>query len=563
LEGFFIEKCNNLDTEVYSRRFKIHNISKMKTKILFLTLFTILFSCQKTEIKLFGEQTSIVPIPKSINIDPDKRELILSNSILFFTISPEINTLLNVLEKDIESISSMDIKFKETNKIEADLVFEIKNNFEDEEYSIQIGNNIIVNGGSYNALAMAKSSLIQLLKLEKNKLIFPILEIKDKPDSEYRGLLIDLARMWHDVSTLKDIIDLASFYKIKYLQLHLSDDQSFTFPSEKFPKLATPDRPYSKKDFRDLVKYAKDRGIIIIPEMDIPGHSRQMVEIYPEIFGVNNKMLQTNPWKSNVINIGSEKVYDAIDQLIGEIIEVFDTSPYFHIGGDEANLDLYKNVPEINSFMKKNNLGTDVHELFRYFLVRMNEIVKKHNKKMFLWEGFRREGKIEIPRDVVVFAFETMYHLPSHLIEDGFTVVNTSWTPLYLVNGGVKQPRARRAVWSPEKIYSWNVWRWEHWWYKTPVYKNPMQLEETSQIIGGQMCAWEQAGEAEIPTLRKRLPVFIERVWNNKEKIPFEDFFTRVEKNDLKLSGIINDKRQDSILLGFDSDDHYEAMWVD
>ena len=210
-----------------------------------------------------------------------------------------------------------------------------------------------------------------------------MLEIEDKPDSEYRGLLVDLARMWHDVSTLKDIIDLASFYKIKYLQLHLSDDQSFTFPSEIFPKLASRDRPYSKKDLRELVKYASDRGIIIIPEMDIPGHSRQFVEIYPEIFGVNNRMLQINPWKSNVINIGSEKVYAAIDLLIGEIVEVFDTSPYFHIGGDEANLDLYKNVPEINSFMRKNNLGKDVNELFRYFLVRMNEIVKKHNKKCF------------------------------------------------------------------------------------------------------------------------------------------------------------------------------------
>jgi len=535
----------------------------MKEKILLLIFLTTLYSCETAQTKILDNQLNIVPIPKNITLDSGKRRLLLSNSILFFTNSLEINSLLDVFEKDIESISSIDIKFKETTKIKADLVFEIDNNLEDEEYSIQIGNNIIVNGGSYNALSMAKSSLVQLLKLEKNKLIFPMLEIKDKPDSEYRGLLIDLARMWHDVPTLKNIIDLASFYKIKYLQLHLSDDQSFTFPSEKFPKLATPDRPYSKKDFRDLVKYAKDRGIIIIPEMDIPGHSRQMVEIYPEIFGVNNKMLQINSWKSNVINIGSEKVYDAIDQLIGEIVEVFDTSPYFHIGGDEANLDLYKNVPEINSFMRKNNLGTDVHELFRYFLVRMNEIVKKHDKKMFLWEGFRREGKIEIPRDVVVFAFETMYHLPSHLIEDGFTVVNTSWTPLYLVNGGVKQPRARRAVWSPETIYSWNIWRWEHWWYKTPVYKNPMQLEETSQIIGGQMCSWEQTGEAEIPTLRKRLPVFIERVWNNKEKIPFKDFFTRVEKNDLKLSKIINDKRQDSILLGFDSDDHYDGMWVD
>tara|TARA_B100000927_G_scaffold100201_1_gene81075 strand:- start:1926 stop:3533 length:1608 start_codon:yes stop_codon:yes gene_type:complete len=535
----------------------------MKEKTLILIFLTALYSCETTQTKIVDDQPNIVPIPKNVILDAGKRSLVLTNSILFFINSPELNTLLGVFEKDIESISSMDIKFRNTSKIKADLIFEIDNNLEDEEYSIKISNNISINGGSYNALAMAKSTLNQLLKLKKNKLIFPMLEIVDKPDSEYRGLLIDLARMWHDVSTLKNIIDLASFYKIKYLQLHLSDDQSFTFPSEIFPKLASPDRPYSKRDFRELVKYASDRGIIIIPEMDIPGHSRQFVEIYPEIFGVNNKMLQTNPWKSNVINIGSEKVYSAIDQLIGEIIEVFNTSPYFHIGGDEANLDLYKNVPEINSFMRKNNLGKDVHELFRYFLVRMNEIVKKHNKKMFLWEGFRREGEIEIPRDVVVFAFETMYHLPSHLIEDGFTVVNTSWTPLYLVNGGVKQPRARRAVWSPETIYSWNIWRWEHWWDQTPVYKNPMQLEETSQIIGGQMCSWEQAGEAEIPSLRKRLPVFIERVWNNKEKMPFEDFFIRVEKNDLKLSKIINDKRQDSILLGFDSDDHYDGMWVD
>tara|TARA_X000000950_G_scaffold165307_1_gene202001 strand:- start:1510 stop:3117 length:1608 start_codon:yes stop_codon:yes gene_type:complete len=535
----------------------------MKEKILLLIFLITFSSCQKAKTKIVDDQLSIVPIPKNIILDSKKRGLVLTNSILFFTSSPEINSLVSIFEKDIESISSVDINFKETPKTKANLIFEIDNNLKNEEYSIRISDNILINGGSYDALAMAKSSLLQLLEVEKSKLIFPFLELKDRPDSAYRGLLIDLARMWHDVPTLKNIIDLASFYKIKYLQLHLSDDQSFTFPSEKFPKLATPDRPYSKKDFRSLVKYAKDRGIIIIPELDVPGHSRQFVEIYPEIFAVNNKMLQINPSKSNVINIGSEKVYDAIDQLIGEIIEVFDTSPFFHIGGDEANLELYKNVPEINSFMKKNNLGTDVHELFRYFLVRMNEIVKKHNKKMFLWEGFRREGKIEIPRDVVVFAFETMYHLPSHLIEDGFTVVNTSWTPLYLVNGGLKQPRARRAVWSPETIYSWNIWRWEHWWYKTPVYKNPMQLEETSQIIGAQMCSWEQAGEAEIPTLRKRLPVFIERVWNNKQKISFEEFFPKVEKNDIKLSKIINDKRQDSVLVGFDSDDHYDNMWVD
>ena len=525
----------------------------MKNFILILGALICGFSCDIKQGNLSIEINDlIVPIPKNIQIHSKDKFVVLNQNISIFCNQPQLYSLVNILKKDFQNLSGVDFKFSNVDKEAADLIFEIDSNLQSEEYNVSILKKVILKGGSYRALAMAKSSLIQILKMNDNLIYFPIVEISDKPDSQYRGLLIDLARMWHSVPTLKKIIDLAAFYKINYLQLHLSDDQSFTFPSEKYPKLATPDRPYSKDDFRDLVEYAKVRGIIIIPELDVPGHSRQFVELYPEIFGVNNKLLQINPSKSNVINIANEEVYNAIEDIIGEIIDVFDTSPFFHIGGDEANLSLYENVPEVINFMKKNDLGTDVHELFRYFIVRMNEIVKKHGKKMFLWEGFRREGKIEIPRDIIVFEFETMYHLPGDLIEDGFSVVNTSWTPLYLVNGGVKQPRARRAMWSPEKIYSWNIWRWEHWWEKTPAYKKPIQLEKTDQIIGGQMCSWEQAGSAEIPTLRKRLPVFVERVWNNESRLPFKDFFLKVEANDVKLSKIIGDSRQDTVLLEYD-----------
>ena len=165
--------------------------------------FNISVFLREEEKKIIDQQTSIVPIPKTINIDPDKRALNLSSSISFYSNNPEIDNLISVFEKEIESMSSIDIKLRNTSKIEADLIFEIDNNLEEEEYSIKISNNISINGGSYNALAMAKSTLNQLLKLKKNKLIFPMLEIEDKPDSEYRGLLVDLARMWHDVSTLK------------------------------------------------------------------------------------------------------------------------------------------------------------------------------------------------------------------------------------------------------------------------------------------------------------------------------------------------------------------------
>ena len=534
----------------------------MKNFLLILLILVFALSCEiKHDDQSIKFNNLIVPIPKNIQIHSQDEFVVLNKNIPIFCNQPQLYSLVDVLKNDLQNLSGIDFNFSNVNKEAADLIFEIDSNLQSEEYNVNTIQKVILKGGSYRALAMAKSTLVQILKINNNLIYCPIVKISDKPDSEYRGLLIDLARMWHDIPTLKKIIDLAAFYKINYLQLHLSDDQSFTFPSEKYPKLSTPDRPYSKHDFRDLVNYAKMRGIIIIPELDIPGHSRQFVEIYPEIFGVKNKLLQTNPSKSNVINIANEEVYNAIDDIIGEIIDVFDTSPFFHIGGDEANLSLYENVPEVINFMEKHDLGTDVHELFRYFIVRMNEIVKKHGKKMFLWEGFRREGKIKIPRDITVFEFETMYHLPGDLIEDGFSVVNTSWMPLYLVNGGVKQPRARRGMWSPEKIYSWNIWRWENWWEKSPVYKKPIQLEKTDQIIGGQMCSWEQAGSAEIPTLRKRLPIFIERVWNNEKRAPFEEFYLKVEANDVKLSKIINDSRQDTVLLGYDFEGN--CLWCD
>ena len=421
----------------------------------------------------------------------------------------------------------------------------------------KIDKNVFVTGGSYNAISMAKSSLIQMVKLKGSEtIILPKSKIFDMPDSSYRGLMIDLSRMWHSLESIRNVIDLASFYKIKYLQLHLSDDQAFVFPTDSFPNLPTPDRPYSKKDFIELVEYAKIRGVTIVPEIDVPGHSRQFIETYPKIFDVDNGIK-----KSNVINIANENVYNAIDQIIGEVAEVFYNSPFIHMGADEAKLDLYKNVTEVDSFMKKNKLGEDIHELYRYFIVRINEIVKKYNKQMLVWEGFRKEGKIKIPKDIIVFEFETLYNHPQNLIEDGHTVVNTSWTPLYAVYGGVKNKMAQRAVWSPERIYKWNKWRWEHFSKTVPGY-NPIQLKETPLVIGGQMCSWEQSGDAEIPVLRKRLPVFSERVWNDKSKKSFEQIFSTIERTDKILSLLINDNRQDSVLIGYNFKKD-SCLWCD
>ena len=523
------------------------NNSPLTIRLFFLLLPLFVLVCNDQKSTKYSPEIEIIPSPKEIIKDRDNGALELENTISIFVKGEDSKKFFDLFTNDLKIIFSQNLNFKKSDNIDSDISFNIENSLGNEEYKIEIDKNVIITGGSYNAITMAKSSLLQIIKLKSNKtIILPKSKIIDEPDSSYRGLMIDLSRMWHSLESIRNVIDLASFYKIKYLQLHLSDDQAFAFPTDSFPNLPTPDRPYTKKDFVELVEYAKIRGVTIIPEIDVPGHSRQFIETYPKIFDVDNGIK-----KSNVINIANEEVYKALDQIIAEVVEVFYNSPFVHMGADEAKLDLYKNVKEVKSFMKKNKLGDDVHELYRYFIVRVNKIVKKYDKQMLVWEGFRKEGKIKIPKDIIVFEFETLYNHPKNLIEDGYTLVNTSWTPLYAVYGGVKNKMARRAVWSPERIYKWNKWRWEHFSKDVPGY-NPIQLNETPKVIGGQMCSWEQSGEAEIPVLRKRLPVFSERVWNDKPKKSFEKIFSTIERTDKILSLIINDKRQDSILVGYD-----------
>ena len=153
-------------------------------------------------------------------------------------------------------------------------------------------------------------------------------------------------------------------------------------------------------------------------------------------------------------------------------------------------------------------------------------------------KGFRPEGKVEIPKDILVFEFETIRYLPQQLIDDGYTVVNTAWKSRYVVN---------KKKFSPESIYKWNRWYWANWWDKAPSF-NPIQNDLTEQVIGGQMCSWEQAQAAELPSLRKRLLIMNERLWNTDTRLPLEDVLTVLNATNAKLSLLINDTRQDSLV---------------
>lgn len=525
----------------------------MKFSVLIL-LVSVVVGCNDKPIQIvYKTQNKIIPTPKEIQYLSNEKSLELPKDIKIYYSNESLRPIASIFMEQLNLLGpEHKLSFENSNNASMSLVLD--DTMKEEEHQISIDESIMISGGSYRAISAAMTSILHLLEKNGEDILFPLVKIRDFPDATYRGLMIDLARRWHTIETLKKLIDLSAFYKLNYMQLHLTDDQSFTFPSKAYPKLATKDRHYSKEELVDLVNYAEQRGITLIPEIDIPGHSKKIIETYPEIFSPKIKEWGKNMWGgdaiNNVINIGSEEVYSALEILLDEVIEVFHTSPYIHIGADEATIDNLEGDPLAEAMMKKENLEGDVHELYRHFIVRMNDLVKSKNKTMCIWEGFKREGKIEIPRDLIVFEFESLYNLPNHLVEDGYTLVNTSWVPLYVVGTGVEGGWIPRK-WEPKKIYSWNMWQWENFYHKSPASKEPIQLDKTPLVIGAQMCAWEQTDESEIPSLRRRIPPFIERIWNTDYKLPYEEFYTNLDQTDNRLSIIINNREQDSLLLGY------------
>ena len=471
-----------------------------------------------TALATQAEQCRIIPQPHSVEFK--KGEMMVGSRIVIG--SPELKTLAEVVAEEFHLLTGKNLSIASGKPIAGDVHLQIDPTLKGEAYEASVDRQAAVKGSNYDAVAMGTVSLLQSLAKRENQIVLPKLIIKDQPAVAYRGLLVDIARRWHRFETLKQLIVLCRWYKIRYLQLHFNDTESFTFPSRAFPRLATKDRHYTLDQLKELEAFAAARGVTIIPEVEMPGHSAAVIRGIPEHVACEP------PYKHEVCP-GRESTYRALDTIIGEFCEVFKKTPYFHIGADEVRKVGWAKCKHCRKLKDKENLAND-RELYRRFIVKMNESVKGHGKKTIVWEGFHREGNTEIPRDITVMVFECSYNLPHHLIEDGYTVINASWQPLYVVN---------KRAWEPEYIHSWNMYRWENHWPESKAYPDGIDVRQTSQVIGAQMCAWEQKDEVEIPSLRRRLPTLSQRIWNPDSKEDFREFTKRLDMQDQGLEKLL------------------------
>ncbi len=456
---------------------------------------------------------NVIPMPKSVKIGEGRI------------------ALLNAITSD-ESFGVYSETFRLTAKKLFDVDFLVGEGgialkkvagLDNEEYKLTVSEaGVVIEASDAEGINNGIATLYQLIDVLDGKINLPVCEISDKPDSSYRAIMLDMPANMRTFEQLIHYVDICYLYKIKYLHLHLADNGGYNLPSKKFPKLPTPGKHYTVDQINYLRKYCADRGIIIIPEVDVPGHATYLNVTYPELFGCTPIEGEA---RKDLVCIGKPGVMENLQAIFEEVIELFPESPYIHIGGDEAIIDAWNNCEDCKKFMKENGLK-DVKALYTRSIKLLTDMILELGKKPVVWEGFPRDGAEEISRDVIVTAWESLYHLPNELLEEGFTVTNSSWEPLYCVDpNGYHGQFVKGGRWQPKDVLcDWNLYTWKNWWDKSAAYEKPIVVEPTDKVIGATFCAWTWSYDIDINPILENVPAMCEKIWNINSTYTYEEF---------------------------------------
>ena len=261
----------------------------------------------------------------------------------------------------------------------------------DESYTLKIDDEgIIIKSKTDLGALHGLSTLAQLIEVRDGAYVFPFIEISDAPRFVWRGLMMDVGRHFMPVDVVKRNLDAMAFVKLNVFHWHLSDDQGFRVEVKQLPKLhedASDGLYYTQDQIKDVVKYADDRGIRVVPEFDVPGHATAFLTAYPE-FASNKEIDYQLERNSGIfdptLDPTNPDLYVFLDVLFKEVTPLF-PDEYFHIGGDENEGKHWDENPDIQAFMKENNLA-DNHELQTYFNIELEKILQKYDKKLMGWE---------------------------------------------------------------------------------------------------------------------------------------------------------------------------------
>jgi len=371
-------------------------------------------------------------------------------------------------------------------------------------------------------------TFLQLLASDKDGFYFPAVSIADKPRFAWRGLMIDSARHFQPMEVLKRNLDAMAAVKLNVLHWHLTEDQGFRIESKKFPELHQMGSDgffYTQEQAREIIKYAADRGIRVMPEFDMPGHATAWLVSHPEIGSAPGpyKIERLPGIFDPTMDPTNEKTYRLLKGFFKEMSALFPDA-YMHIGGDENKGKQWTANQKIQAFMKEKGIK-DNHELQTYFNKRLLKFLQKEGKIMMGWDEIFQP---DLPKDVVIHSWRGQKAL-ANAAKQGFQGVLSNGYYIDLMF-----PASQHYAVDPLPADS------------------PLSAEEQKRILGGEATMWSEWVSPETIDSRiwTRTAAIAERFWSPREVNQVDDMYRRlaVIDNQLEELGLTHRKNQ-AVLL--------------
>lgn len=356
-------------------------------------------------------------------------------------------------------------------------------------------------------------TFLQLVQISDTGFAAPAVVIKDKPRFPWRGMLIDVSRHFIPLDVLKRNLDGMAAVKMNVLHWHLSDDQGFRVESKKFPRLTgmgSDGQFYTQDEIREFIAYAHDRGIRVIPEFDIPGHSRSWFLGYPELSsGSGPYTLEGGAAIDPIMDPTRETTYKFLEKFIAEMAQLFPDA-YFHIGGDEVDGKQWDANPKIQEFIHAHGMKNN-QDLQAYFNQRLQKILAKNHKIMVGWDEILHP---DLPKTIVVQSWRGQESLAA-AAKQGYSGLLSFGYYLDLM-----WPAARHYAVDPMSDAAATL---------TP--------EEKSRILGGESCQWAEwvTPENVDSHIWPRNAVIAERLWSQQSVTDVSSMYVRLNAVSLDL----------------------------
>ncbi len=414
---------------------------------------------------------------------------------------------------------------------------------EDESYALTVDPaKVTLDAKTDIGVLRGLETLLQLLSADETGNYFPCVAIADSPRFTWRGLLIDVGRHFQPVDVIKRNLDAMAAVKMNVFHWHLTEDQGFRVESKVFPKLhqlGSDGMFYTQAQIRDVIDYAAERGIRVMPEFDIPGHSTSWFVSYPEFssapgpYGVERKFGVFGP----AFNPANERIYPFFDAFFKEMSGLF-PDPYLHIGGDEVEGHQWEANPAIQAFKKKNGLA-DNGALQAYFNMRLLKILTKHGKKMVGWDEIFQPG---LPTDIVIHSWRGQKALVE-AAQKGYQGILSNGYYIDLC-----QPAEAHYLNDPLPPDS------------------PLDDRQRALILGGEATMWSELVTPETIDSRiwPRTAAIAERLWSPASVTNVDDMYRRLGRVSIELEelGLLHLKNPDMLLRRLAGDPRIKPLKV-